>query len=360
MMRGVVFVIALGAAVGLVLIPDAAPASLYSPDEPFAIPVGTDGKAVALPFEEFKRRLAVLKNLLDTTRKANPDRDRVFQRVTAAIRKGRNRTPAETAALASELLLLGKPEDAAGLLAAGDRQGFLSNMTLAHVNAALNDWATATEYLTIANGRPQPAELPGLSPAQLKWQLQINQGPLVRLFEARWRDSRHRPAPDTEEPEAIFPIKFVNAEGVYAPGSLAAAERGKLPADAIATVQQLLLWFPNDARLYWLLGELYTATGDIAVGRRILDECVSEAWKYGNRKVLQTHRHAVIAADDARPKTAPVEDVPLAQPADPAPPTGPVDSPAISMRTIGMYFGVVGLVAVLALLRTIFKRRSVS
>ncbi|MFO0824616.1 MAG: tetratricopeptide repeat protein [Gemmataceae bacterium] len=359
-MRGVVVVITLGAATGLVAVPSAAQASLYCPDEPFAIPVGNDGKAVALPFEEFKRRLAVLKNLLDTTRKSNPDRERVLQRVETAMRKGRNRTPAETAALASELLLLGKPEDAAGLLAAGDRQGFLSNMTLAHVNAALNDWATATEYLTIANGRPQPAELPGLSPAQLKWQFQINQGPLVRLFEARWRDSRHRPAPDTEEPEAIFLVKFVDPEGVYTPGVLAPSERAKLPPDAIATIQQLLLWFPNDARLYWLLGELYTATGDIAVGRRILDECVSEAWKYGNRKVLQTHRHAVIATDDARPKVAPVEDLPLAQAADAAPPTGPIESPAISMRTIGVYFGIVGAVAVLALLRTIFKRRSTS
>src|SRR5207249_8586641 len=33
--------------------------------------------------------------------------------------------------------------------------------------------------------------------------------------------------------------------------------------EAIALVQQLLLWLPDDTRLYWLLGELYRADGDL-------------------------------------------------------------------------------------------------
>jgi hypothetical protein len=51
-------------------------------------------------------------------------------------------------------------------------------------------------------------------------------------------------------------IRFVNDEGAFEPGRLAAAERSKLPADALEIVEQLNLWMPEDARLYWLLGEV--------------------------------------------------------------------------------------------------------
>jgi hypothetical protein len=354
-MRGAAF--AAGVAALAALLAGGGRASLYSPDDPFAVPVGSDGKPAPLPFDEFKRRLAVLKNLPNTDLKPNPDRERVLARIAQAQRKAQNRTPPETVALAVDLLRTGRPADAAGVLATGDRQSYLSNVTLAHVSAALGDWATASEYLTIANGLRPPAEWAGLTPSQLAWQLKVTRGPLAKLFESRWLESRHRPTTETEEPDDLFPVRFVNAAGQYQPGVLAPTEREKLPADAIAVVQQLLLWSPNDTRLYWLLGELYVATGDVRTGRRVLDDCVETGGKYGNRKVLQAHRQAVIAAADALPKEAPAEDVPLAQPDTVQPAEPPIEGPAFGLGTIGVYFGVVGALAVLALVRTVLKRR---
>ena len=59
----------------------------------------------------------------------------------------------------------------------------------------------------------------------------------------------------TERGKPHHPVRFANDGGIYQPGALATAERAKLPPDAIAIVQQLLLWYPTDSRLYWLLGE---------------------------------------------------------------------------------------------------------
>jgi tetratricopeptide (TPR) repeat protein len=78
-----------------------------------------------------------------------------------------------------------------------------------------------------------------------------------------------------ETVDALFPVKFVGESGKYEVGKLAAAEKAKLPKDAIDIVQQLLIWLPEDLRLYWLLGELYNAQGgpkNIQSARMIFDE----------------------------------------------------------------------------------------
>jgi hypothetical protein len=351
-----------GAGAGLVAVSPPRRASLYSPDEPLAsLPVGPDGRGQAVPFDEFKRRLTVLKNQLNPELKGNKDREAVLKRIDAR-KAARTRPPAETVALAVDLLRAGRADEAAGVLAA-ERGGFLPNVTLAHVRAAAGDergWAAAAEHLAIANEERPPADLPGLTPAQFAWQQGINRGPLARLFESRWQEARRRPDPAAEQPDPIFPVRFVNPAGEYEPGVLAPEEAAKLPPDAVATVQQLLLWFPTDARLYWLLAELYAATGQLDVAGKMFDELVDAGWKYGNRKLLQEHRAAVRAALAARPPTAAPADDPLF-PADagPGPPADqPGDAPPpISMRTVLIYFGVVAAVGLLALVRALTRRR---
>jgi hypothetical protein len=148
----------------------------------------------------------------------------------------------------------------------------------------------------------------------------------------------------------------VNEAGAYQPGALAAAERAKLPPDAIPIVQQLLFWFPQDARLYWLLGELYAADGNLAAADTIFDQ-LTWGRQYGNRKALMDHRQVVREALKVQPKKTAAEDVPLVQPPTPpdeAPPPPP--PPPISMRTVWIYFGVVGLVAVFAFIRAMARR----
>ena len=107
--------------------------------------------------------------------------------------------------------------------------------------------------------------------------------------------------------------------------------------DAVAIVQQLLLWFPTDVRLYWLLAELYAAEGDIDAANTIFDECVG-GLAHGNRKMLMDHRYAVKAAIAARDE------------ANKPPP------PLISMKEIMLYFGAVGIVAVFAFGRVLYRR----
>jgi tetratricopeptide (TPR) repeat protein len=77
-----------------------------------------------------------------------------------------------------------------------------------------------------------------------------------------------------QELDELFGIRYVGDKGEYEPGRLAETERKKLPARAVATVQQLALWLPADGRLLWQLAELASAHGDVASAAAMLDGCV--------------------------------------------------------------------------------------
>lgn len=74
----------------------------------------------------------------------------------------------------------------------------------------------------------------------------------------------------------LFGVRFVGDNGNYQPGKIAAAERKKLPVDAVAIVQQLLLWLPADGLLLWQLAELAGAHGDVRMAAAMMEGCVSE------------------------------------------------------------------------------------
>lgn len=345
-------VTALGAVVAGLLALAEGRASLHHPDEPMAIPVSAAGEPEPLPFEEFSRRRAVLTNILDPNRPlVNPndpaeksERGKVADRIEKA-KKNPARTPEQSAALAVDLLRFNNAAEAPGALK-GQRRGFLPNVTLAHVAAAQGEWGQAVEYLTIANeitAKEPPAAIPGITTAQLAWQLKLNRGPLLKLVMSRWKESREKEArrregkpvelpPDDELPDPIFPVNFAHDGPAIAPD-----EQTKLPPDALAAVQQLLLWFPNDPRLYWLLAELYAAKGEFATAQKIMDSCV-ESFKYSNRKVLMQHREAVTKA---------VKDAIVPDPVVPDPP--------ITMRTVWLYFAAVGAVVLFAVTRALVK-----
>jgi tetratricopeptide (TPR) repeat protein len=96
----------------------------------------------------------------------------------------------------------------------------------------------------------------------------------------------------------LFGVQYVGESGKYEPGKLAAAERKKLPGDAVANLQLLALWLPYDARLLWQLAELAGAHGDPATAAAIMDGCVTE---FGLRSdELRDHRKAVRSEADAR------------------------------------------------------------
>ncbi|MCS6866647.1 MAG: tetratricopeptide repeat protein [Gemmataceae bacterium] len=338
-------------------------AALYHPDDRTdRVFVDEKGQPEPYPFDEFKRRRLVLRNIGNPAWplwETNPqtqqivrdpktgqpvlsDRGKVDARVKQALQKpAAARTLEEKVALAVDLLRLNRPEEAQGILGS-ERSGYWANVTLAHLAIAQGQWAKAWDYLDIANEEPVPSPLPGISAAQLAWYGKLNRGSLMKLIQLRLHEEKGPKRPPEEElPDDLFGIRFVNDAGHYEPGQLAAAEKAKLPGghftEALATVQQLVLWFPFDTRLYWLLGELYAAQGDFQTALDIMNECV-DSGRYSNRKALMEHREAVARLANMAPPVADEPELP------------------VSMRTVALYFGAVAVIAVVALVRSLWKR----
>jgi tetratricopeptide (TPR) repeat protein len=74
------------------------------------------------------------------------------------------------------------------------------------------------------------------------------------------------------------PVRFIGPSGEWEVGRIADAERAKLPNgsvdDAWAIVKQLLLWFPDDARLLWQYAELANAAGDVKTAAAAMEQAV--------------------------------------------------------------------------------------
>lgn len=72
-------------------------------------------------------------------------------------------------------------------------------------------------------------------------------------------------------------VRYVGPSGEFEVGTIAPEEKAKLPPDALEIMRQLVLWNPQDRRLYWQLGELYNARGgakNIQAARKIFDELI--------------------------------------------------------------------------------------
>ena len=355
---GIVLVIA---AAGFLFAP--AKASLYQPDEPMAVPVRPDGVGEPLPFDEFKRRFVTLTNQLNPTLKdpeGKPtDRDKLMARVKERRGK-RDAAPDEIAAFAADLLRLGNTDEAVNLLKPlydeRTRRGTRTYFVLAaliHSHAQRGEWDHALGYMPDLFDAALPEKVTGWTDAQRDWFKKLDRDVLPQYLFIRKAEAELGPraTPETEEPTPLFPIpspgkagdtlRFANDAGQYEPGILAKAEHEKLPPDALAIVQQLLLWFPTDTRLYWLLAELYAVEGKIDEAQKILDEIVWSK-KYSNRKVLMDHRNAMAVAVEARQQ---------------AEAKAAVEAFPISLRAIGIYFAVVVAIGVIAVLRVLRKRR---
>jgi tetratricopeptide (TPR) repeat protein len=353
---------AIGLGVGVLAVVLAADgrASLYDPttdhpDNTGMVPVNEKGEPEPLAFEEFMRRRASLRNaatnVLDpkTGKPMLSERREVEARIEKLSKKPANlRTEAEDVALAVDLLRAGRPEEGVGTLMRY-RSEFLPLITLAHLHATLGEWVRAGDFLedAIEAANSKPPVIPGVSSANLRWQLKLDREILTQFVALRRKEARDKPSPESELPDRLWSVNFVNDAGDYEPGTLAAQEKAKLPGgafpEAIASVQQLVLWFPMDLRLYWLLGELYAARGDVSSALKIMNQCVDDSGRYSNRKVLMQHREAVARAVKAK-ESASAEEA-----------TSPPDAPFVR-EAVWIYGGAVAAVFLFALVRTMMKR----
>lgn len=195
-------------------------------------------------------------------------------------------TADEAADLGAILLRLGETARAVEVLRTAQRENPRHFQLLANLGTAWQmqgDLAQATACLEQAVPLA-PAKLQVVERLHLK---------LVRL--------RARQSSDSKALDDLFGIQYVGDSGKFEPGRLAAAQRKRLPNDAIALVQQLALWLPADGRLLWQLAELAGANGDVATAAAIMDGCVTE---FGLRAVeLREHRRAYRAAAEERAKS---------------------------------------------------------
>jgi tetratricopeptide (TPR) repeat protein len=154
----------------------------------------------------------------------------------------------------------------------------------------------------------------------------------IRLQEMAGRPQGGRPVPATSV-DPLFGTRFLGPAGEYVAGKLS-DPRAELPDNAVAIVQQLLLWFPEDTRLLWQLGELYNASGNLEAASRVLDLCV---WsRRYDSPALRDHRRAVQEAFDAQAASA------AAQHAAP-PPAAEVLPITWKVYAVGGAFGVLVL-----------------
>lgn len=175
------------------------------------------------------------------------------------LQKARALTADEAADLGAVYVRLGKPDRAVTLLVPAARKSpdhfrLAANLgTAFQLSGDLDRAADALEdAVRLAPEKGRDAE---------KWHLR-----LVRL--------RLKERPAANAPTTLDDLFGVAYSGE--PAKLADAEKKKLPADALAVVQQLALWLPADGRLLWQLGELANALGDVRTAAAVLDGCVTE------------------------------------------------------------------------------------
>lgn len=385
-MRGLALVMLAGLTLTLTLGLMSGPvkASLYSPDDSsFNLPVSADGKAQAFDYEKrFKTLLAKLNNALDERKIDGKDVNEDRRFFLGRIKKSeeiKNPSADDLAERAGLLLRVGELDRAINLLiprTRDPRPSYFVFITLGQLYATRggDQWTDALRYHEEGLlDTEMPPTIKGLTPAQRNWVSQLDNQYLPHYYRIGKHDAelrRGKPQAEldrmieTEEVLPLFPlprardeqkpVRFVNEAGVYQPGQLAAAERAKLPDDAIAIVQQLILWFPRDARLYWLLAELYAASGQFRTAAELFERC-SWSLQFSKRKIMMDHRAAVMPLA-AKEKS---EEQPLLA-SGPAETTTPAEAPSLAMRDIWYYFGAIGLVVAFALARTILRRTRTS
>lgn len=271
-------------------------AGLYNPAEPVPVPAAAGKTGKPLPFQEFRDRLAELLQL-GNDQLSTPLRKHYLERRQALEGKRRfgRLTVEEQVELSAYLIRLRQYDAAIDLLtplAAQERDNYpvLANLITAHFQAGQLD--QAMRYLPQMESSRLP-ETVKLTPEQRAWFARVEPyfGKLVKL---RFRASRAA-ANRNRDPvlDDLFGgnVRFVGESGEYEAGHLAAVERSKLPADALAVVQQLLLWLPDDTRLYWLFGELLNANGDVAGAAAVFAECRDS--RRFDAPDLQKHRQVV-------------------------------------------------------------------
>jgi len=222
-----------------------------------------------------------------------PTRQHYLTKRDELIAKGvRRLTVNESVALSGYQIRLGETAEAQEVLQAArrqDPQNFAIESHRALLDIMSKEPNAAIRQAAVAKMRFKG--LPGMELERIAWYLKMEKT-LESLTQDRAKEERAMgPRAQPKTPDALFPVRFVGESGIYEAGTIAAAEKAKIQPDAIAMVQQLMFWLPSDSRLYWLLAELYNASGEIGAAAAILDNCM-DARRFQVDQ-LREHRRAI-------------------------------------------------------------------
>ena len=281
-----------------------APAGIFSPNEPCPFEIAPDGAAKPLPLTVFK---LFLNDRVAALQPNSPDiqpgtANAPTFKGLAKLRSSRDVEPdrAGMVGLSADLLRLGYFRGVVELLKPTLQDRSLNYALLAHVSlahAALGDWDLAIKRNAdaVLDGEP-PEKLAGTKAEQLKWMLKIDKAYTRTWLLAAQRDANPRSKSDDPDVLALFPKDP--------------------PPDAVAVVQQLVLWAPLDTNLLWLLGSLYLDNGQTMEAFDILEQCRERKMTWPKFRIQHARAEALFRAlpKDAPEAALPTDDTDVPNP----------------------------------------------
>ncbi|HEV2949362.1 MAG TPA: hypothetical protein VGX70_18450 [Gemmataceae bacterium] len=337
-------------------------AGLYLPAVPTQGPEISSQGVKPLPFSLFRRD--VLEDLLRIGNPQPPESAvrQQFLKARDELQAKQRRgllTEEDRVNLSGYLIRLRQFQEAIDLLtpvATRECRNFMVFANLATAEQQAGHLERAISHLEQAQD-VWPSQWPGMTPEQLHWFQQAERYQL-RLLRQRWAETRRLGKPPAGL-DAVFtkdgqPVRYVADSGRFEAGKIAGAERDKLPADALAILQQLLIWLPDDARLYWQMGELLNAMGDVSSAATVFDDCV---WRRRlDDPEVRQHRQIVAEAAQVKSQESATEMADIDSP-------GPTSSTAWlpdrnKLWTVGSIFAIIAVVMIYFQFREFRRRRA--
>jgi tetratricopeptide (TPR) repeat protein len=285
-------------------------AGVYCTFEKPAGPTPVEAGARAMPYDAFQLAMS---QRTDLANPAKPDKRAPYLKRRDELQAkvdNRAATAEDFVNLSACYIYLGETQKAIELLepVARNREQHQNNFmifaNLASAYQILGQLDRAFNYLQEVRDRfPAKGQaVAGLKTEEIDWYRESEKWQL-RLLRLRLKEAGSvQPGQPPKAPDAVdalFEASFTGDNGLYEAGKLAAGEKSKLPSNALAIVQQLMLWLPEpsglaDVRLYWLYGELLNADGDVKNAKDVLSRC---SWDRNfNPPQLRDHRQVLVEA----------------------------------------------------------------
>jgi hypothetical protein len=340
---------------GLILMAMPARAGVYLPPEQGPFPMPTS-------FRGFTSLLDQRKRFLPAITSQEPQLKKEVDELLAPLeekRKAKTLSVEEGIRLGGYYILRNQYDAAIKLLSEvhqREPKNFMAiaNLATAYFGGGLPDRAVRYQE-QLLDPSVWPRQVSGWTAERLRWQRRVE---VFYLNFLRLR-AREIALPPTARPgellrlDDLFPgVRFVGREGKYVAGEIDPRAMDRLPPDALALVEQLVLWFPEDLRLLWLLGELFNAHGDIRAASYFVSG-VRDKGIHGEG--LDEHRRVLARAKASLPEEkAELPSLTDTDSADSAPQSWLPD-----LKTLGIGFGVGTVIGALVVLQLyqLFRRR---